>query len=111
MKPGVRLTTDAGFFLAGRLTFLHPARVDPESIVREIKRQAPAAPRYRSAKGAWVKPAWTVRRMVEKEGWMVSDAVREVVARLGLHPKDTAFGGVRAAFYVVRKAPWKDEPK
>ena len=97
--------------LDGFLAFLQPVAVDPESIVREIRKKSPTAPRYRTAKGAWVKPAWTVRRMVEKEKWMVSDAVREVVARLGLHPKDTAFGGVRAAFYVIRNAPWKDEPK
>jgi len=93
------------------LAFLHPSPVDPASIVREIKRKAPEAPRFRAAKGAWIKPAWAVRRMVEVDHWMVSDAVREIVSRMKLTPPDVAFAGIRAAYYEVKKRPWKDEPK
>lgn len=85
--------------------------MDPQSIVREIRKKAPDAPRYRASKGSWIKPAWAVRRMVEKENWMVSDAVRETVARMSLTPNDVAFKGIRAAYYEVRKRPWKEEPK
>ena len=85
--------------------------MDPASIVREIRRKTPAAPRYRAAKGAWIKPAWAVRRMVEKDNWMVSDAVREVVSRMQLTPVDVAFAGIRAAYYEVKKRKWEDEPK
>lgn len=95
-------------------SFLHSCilgPVDPKSIVREISRKTPAPPRYRAAKGAWIKPAWAVRRMVEKGNWMVSDAVREVVTSMQLHPPDVAFAGVRAAYYEVKKRDWKNEPE
>jgi hypothetical protein len=85
--------------------------VNPKSIVREIQRKAPEPPRFRATKGAWIKPAWVVRRMVEQQGWSASDAVREVIARMNLHPRDVAFAGIRAAYYEVRKKDWKKEAK
>ncbi len=101
----------AGFFIYRLLAFLHPSAVNPQSIVREIRRKTPVAPRYRVAKGSWIKPAWVVRRMVENDHWAVADAVREVIARLSLHPPDVAFGGIRAAYYAIRTRDWKEEPK
>lgn len=109
--PGGPCGSPGFLCLDGILTILHPAAVDPKSIVREIKRKTPAAPRYRALKGAWIKPAWAVRRMVEEQKWMISDAVREVVARMKLTPPEVAFAGIRAAYYEVKKKDWNKEPK
>lgn len=82
--------------------------MDADDIVREIQRKNPGPPRYRAAKGQWVKPAHAVRKLVKK-GWGVSDAVREVVGALKLHPPESAFKGVRAAYYEVLKHESKPE--
>lgn len=78
--------------------------MDTSEIIREIGKKK--APKHRSAHGKWVPASWVVRGLVEKENWGVSDAVREVVARLNLHPPGVAFTGVRAAYYETRKKPW-----
>lgn len=79
-------------------------------IVRVIKRKTPRPPRRRAAHGAWIEPAWAVRRLVEKDGWTVSDAVRHVVAALKLDPPADAFRGVRVAYYIIKKKPWPKQP-
>lgn len=83
--------------------------MDTEETVREITRKRPRPPKEHSPYGIWIKPAWTVRHLVEKENWGVSDAVREVVSRCKL-TQAAAFGGIRAAYYEVRKRPWDEEP-
>lgn len=45
------------------------------------------------------------RGLVEK-GWTVSGAIRQVIETLNLHPPDTAFKGIRAAYYVLKDQPW-----
>ena len=75
-------------------------------IVRAIKRRKPRPAKRRAARGAWVEPAWAVRRLVEKENWTVAEAVREVVDSCKLEPRDNALAGVRVAYYHLRKKPW-----
>lgn len=84
--------------------------MDADEVIREIRKKKPEPPRRRAAMGQWVKPAWAARKLAE-DGWTVSDAVREVVSALKLHPPDKAFRGVRSAYYEVIKQDWKDEPK
>ncbi len=83
--------------------------MDPEEAIREIKRKTPLPPSYRAARGVWVQPAWVVRGLVERDKWTVSDAVREVIHRMKLTPPETAFKGVRAAYYVIRNEPWPEQ--
>jgi hypothetical protein len=85
--------------------------VSPSEIAKEIVRRNPNPPKQRATKGVWVHHAWTVRHLVEKERWGVSDAVREVIKTHNLHPPDKAFTGIRAATYVVMKQPWPENLK
>lgn len=79
--------------------------MDPQEIVRTIHREIKAPATRRAAHGQWVSAAWSVRGLVE-QGWDVSNATRQVVARLKLHPAANAFNGVRAAYYVIREKEW-----
>lgn len=85
--------------------------MDSEEVIRIIKRQNPKPVRNSAAYGARIRPAWAVRRLVQKERWSVSDAVRSVVESFKLHPPRPAFNGVRAAYYEIRRRPWSEEPK
>lgn len=94
----------------------HPAirqshDMNPAAVAKEIKRRTPVPPKPRATKGRWVEPAWAVRILVEREGWDVSAAVRQVIKTLNLHPPEQAFPGIRAAYYVVAKQPWPEKLK
>jgi len=98
-------------FLDGNPTIRQPAAVDSEEVIRIIKRRNPKPVKNSAAYGARIRPAWSVRRLVQREHWSVSDAVRSVVESFGLHPPKSAFNGVRAAYYEIRTRPWSEEPK
>lgn len=78
------------------------ARID------EIKKNAPP-PKRRAAHGKWVDPAWVVRGLIERHGYGVIDAVREVVRQEGHEPADIAERSIRQAYYSVKKRPWPSE--
>jgi len=80
--------------------------MDIKATVKEIKRRVPVPPNRRARKGEWVEPAWAVRILVEKQGFDVAEAVRQVIAVNNFHPPDKAYAGIRAAFYVVVKQEW-----
>lgn len=85
--------------------------MDAEEVIRIIKSKNPKPRKQTAAYGARIIPAWAVRRLVEKERWSVSDAVRSVVDSFKLHPPKPAFNGVRAAYYEIKDRPWEEEPK
>lgn len=75
---------------------------DIAATIDQITRKTPKPPNSRAKHGAWVKPAWVVRGLVEDHGWEVCDAVSRVVYDLKLTPPDRAYRGVRACYYAIR---------
>ncbi len=76
--------------------------MNPNEVVKEITRRKPLPPTQRATHGAWVEPAQAVAGLVEK-GWSPTDAVREVISVLKLHPPEKAEKGIRAAYYALRE--------
>lgn len=112
--PRFRFARERGFLFTESLHYYTVLPVDANSVVREIRKTKPEAPRYRAVKGSWVKPAWAVRKLVEEDRWTVADAVREVIDRMklgGQAAPGKVFASIRVAYYVVKNKPWSDEPK
>lgn len=84
--------------------------MNAQEAIKEILRQHPVPPNRRASHGQWVDAAWIARGLAEK-GWTVSDAVRQVVSTLKLHPPDKAFRGIRACYYTIRNKPWPAQPQ
>lgn len=77
-----------------------------DDTIREIASRSPRPASVKAVYGKWVPFAWQVRALVEQKQWTISDAVREVVAQQRLHPPDTAFKGIRAAYYEIKNREW-----
>ncbi len=105
--PAARQTAAGALFSRLPGAILHFCKV---SEIKEIHRKTPLPERkVRAAKGAWVQPAWAVRRLLEKQGGTVSDAVRKTVEVFDLKPRAAAFRGVRVAYYLIRDKPLPEE--
>jgi len=75
--------------------------MNAKTAAKELSKKGPPS-RRRAAHGQWVDPAEAVYKLVNNKNWNVSDAVRDVVTTFGFDDVDTAFNGVRAAYYVLR---------
>ena len=77
--------------------------MNARAAVKQVSKKKPPT-RPRAGHGQWVEPAAAVFELVSKQKWNVSDAVREVVGQFEFKDPEHAFNGVRAAYYVMRKA-------